>query len=410
MKKVTTGILGASLVLASAGFSHSVLADSVSEAFSSGKAYGDFRLRYEGVEQDNTAEDATALTLRTKLGYKTGSINGFSATVEFEDSRVVLGQDEYSLPGFIRPFYPGQSTSHSVVADPEVTELDQGFIQYKNDMVTAKLGAQVITLDGHRFVGHVGWRQDRQTFDAFSLVVTPADGLKITAVNIFERNRIFGADADQKANDLLLNVSYKTPVGKLTGYVYNLENDFGTDATNDTIGLSLVGSQKLDAAKLLYAVEFASQTVNSGAAGAADFDTDYSKLELGAVVSGVTVKVGQEVLGSDDGAVGFSTPLATLHKFNGWADLFLGTPSVGLEDFYVSASSKVGPGKFTVAYHDFTADEASAALDDLGTELNMSYGMKFGKSYNAGIKYAAYSADDFAVDTDKLWVWVGAKF
>ena len=44
-------------------------ATSIAEAITSGKAYGDFRLRYEGVEQDNALDDADALTLRSKLGY-----------------------------------------------------------------------------------------------------------------------------------------------------------------------------------------------------------------------------------------------------------------------------------------------------------------------------------------------------
>jgi len=43
-----------------------------------GKFYGDIRLRYEGVDQDNVLEDADAVTLRTRLGYKTPSAQGFS--------------------------------------------------------------------------------------------------------------------------------------------------------------------------------------------------------------------------------------------------------------------------------------------------------------------------------------------
>ena len=59
---------------------------------------------------------------------------------------------------------------------------------------------------------------------------------------------------------------------------------------------------------------FASQ---SNETAVSDFDTDYLFAELGAVFSGVTAKLGYEVLGSDSGMMGFQTPLATLHKFNG---------------------------------------------------------------------------------------------
>ena len=110
------------------------------------------------------------------------------------------------------------------------------------------------------------------------------------------------------------------------------------------------------------------------------------------------------------GVFGFATPLATLHNFNGWADVFLGTPTDGLTDMYASVSGKLGGGKWMVAYHEFDADEGSA---DYGDELDISFAKSFGKHYSAGVKYAAYSAGDAStgkVDTDKVWLWLGAKF
>jgi hypothetical protein len=126
----------------------------------------------------------------------------------------------------------------------------------------------------------------------------------------------------------------------------------------------------------------------------------------------VTLKAGYELLGSDDGAYGFSTPLATLHKFNGWADQFLGTPGAGLEDVYVSLVTKIMGGKFVITYHDFSADD-SAGADDLGDEIDVLYAKKFGKKVSGGIKYASYSAGDASfgkVDTDKLWIWLSTGF
>jgi hypothetical protein len=399
LSKLNIALSTAFLCLSASG---SVLADSVTEALISGKAYGDFNLRYENVSQDNPAEDASALTLRTRLGYSTGSVSGFSATVEFEDSRVVLGQGDYTVGP--TGYNLGQ---YSVIADPQHTELDQGFIQYKNDTITFKLGRQVITMDGHRFVGHVGWRQDRQTFDALSVDYKATKDFAVKYAYVTQRNRIFAEAADLDAKDHLINLSYTTSVGKLVGYSYLLKVDNDTDNALDTYGISLTGSTKAGGTKVLYAAEYATQTSESATT---NFDADYLKLEGGAVISGITAKLGYEVLGSDDGAYGFSTPLATLHKFNGWSDQFLGTPSQGLVDTYVSVGAKLGGGGLTVAYHGFEADEADETVDDLGSELNVSYVKKFGKNYVAGVKYASYSAGDIKVDADKLWVWVGAKF
>ena len=160
------------LGIALLGSATHAVSDAVVDAITSGKSFGDFRFRYENVAQDNVLKDASALTLRSRLGYTTGAYSNFSATVEFEDVRVVAGRASFSVPptGF-------KTGRFSVIADPEVTELDQGFVQYKNDLVTARLGRQVVSYDGHRFVGHVGWRQDRQTFDAMRVDLSPAKGV-----------------------------------------------------------------------------------------------------------------------------------------------------------------------------------------------------------------------------------------
>ena len=76
----------------------------------------------------------------------------------------------------------------------------------------------------------------------------------------------------------------------------------------------------------------------------------------------------------------------------------------------VTLAGKLAGGGWTVVYHDFEADEASESVDDLGSEIDISYARKYGKHYSAGIKYAAYSGESGRVDADKLWLWVGAKF
>lgn len=134
-------------------------------------------------------------------------------------------------------------------------------------------------------------------------------------------------------------------------------------------------------------------------------------VEAGVVIRGMTVKAGYEVLGSDNGEFGFSTPLATLHAFNGWADQFLATPATGLHDLSLTLGGALAGGTWALVYHDFKADESSATVDDLGSEIDASYVRPFGEYYVAGLKYAAYSAGDDAagkVDTDKLWFWLGA--
>lgn len=397
IKLVTqVSLLAVSLPLVST----SILAKEITDNTS--KAFIDLRLRYETVNQDNALKDAKGLTLRTLLHYQTKSFNNLSAVVEFEDSRSVLGLDDYNDTN-------GNNTNYSVIADPSTTELDQGYIQYHADGVTARLGRQVLTFDGHRFVGHVGWRQDKQTFDGASIKYKH-DKLTAHYAYISKRNRIFAEHKDISAKDHLFNASYQLDLGKLTGYGYLLEIDQNIDNSLDTFGVSFDGKTNLLSNDINYRVEYASQTSKSSAT---KFDADYLNIEAGFAIANINLKLGFESLGSDDGQYGFSTPLATLHKFNGWSDQFLKTPNVGLDDLYISARTKALGGSIVLAIHEFSANAASVEVDDLGTEINLQYATKFGKYFNGGFKVATYSAGDDTsgkVDTDKVWLWVGARF
>ncbi len=52
MKKTQLSLLSLAIAAASVGGSQQILAEGITEALTGGKAYGDFRLRYETVDQD----------------------------------------------------------------------------------------------------------------------------------------------------------------------------------------------------------------------------------------------------------------------------------------------------------------------------------------------------------------------
>jgi len=136
----------------------------------------------------------------------------------------------------------------------------------------------------------------------------------------------------------------------------------------------------------------------------------YINAEAGYNFGQVTVIGGYELLGSDDGKVAFNTPLATKHKFNGWADKFLGTPKEGLEDVYLTAKGKVSGVKWAATYHDFSSDEGSI---DFGNEIDLVATYQINKNYGVLVKAANYSEGDSGIaptDTNKLWVQMTAKF
>ena len=391
--KFALSLLTAAILSAPVAFA----ADSnVASALTDGKLSANFNLRYETVDQDNAAKDADALTLRTRLNYTTGTFNGFSAAVELENSVALVDDYKDAI---------GHGNEFSVIADPDHTELDQAYIAYKGDKLSGKIGRQVITMDNHRFVGHVGWRQDRQTFDALTLGYQLSEETKVSYAYLSQRNRIFSDEKDVDSQDHLLNISHKLSAGKLTGYAYLLEEDKAGGAEINTFGIRYAGATKLGENKVTYSAEFAQQDNDT-----ADKSANYFAVEAGTKVASLNVKVGYELLGSDNGEYGFATPLATLHKFNGWADQFLGTPAQGLQDIYVSVGGKLAGGSWKIVAHDFSADDSSSTVDDLGSEIDAVYAKAINKTFKAGIKYAAYNAGDIKVDADKVWIWLEAKF
>lgn len=382
---------------------HQASAFEIGEFMKEGDVIAQLRTRVETVEEDNTKEDAVAMTARARLGYETASMAGFKVLAEVD--QVIALQDEYESKSTVGP-NPDEATS--VVADGAATDINRAQISYTMDGFQAIVGRQRIIFDNARFVGNVGWRQNEQTYDAARLDVTAVDDLKASYAYVSQVNDIFYNDVEVKNH--LLNLGYSgLDFGKVSAYAYLLEDD-ESEATNDTFGLSFKGKTALDSVDVLYSAEYATQTVNDGSDGAEDFDASYNLIEAGAKVSGITFVAGQETL-SGDGDYAFETPLATKHAFNGWADKFLGTNNAtgakGLKDAYAKVVTKVSGVKLLAMYHDYSTDKDG---DDLGSEINVLAAKKFNKNFNAGVKFAQYSAGDTGFDTDKLWVWAEAKF
>jgi hypothetical protein len=117
------------------------------------------------------------------------------------------------------------------------------------------------------------------------------------------------------------------------------------------------------------------------------------------------------VLGSN-GASAVTTPLATLHAFQGWGDKFLATPATGMEDSYLRfayQTDAVGPFQslsVVGVFHDFEADFGSSSYGD---EMDLSLVARAGPM-TLTVKYAGYDAQSLLTDTDKLWVSMDYAF
>jgi hypothetical protein len=376
----------------------------VTDALTQGKVSVNVRARYEGVEQTGL-KDADALTLRTRLGYTTAAYAGLKAMVEFENIASPSG-DNYSQAG-INPGGAGRA----VVADPEGSEVNQAWLAFTVDKTTATLGRQRLVLDNARFVGDVAWRQNMQTFDAIVLQDKSVAGLALAYAYLNRIDRVFGdrhAQGRWDSDSHLFKASYTGfKAGTLTGYAYLLDFSNATAQSCATYGASFAGATPLDKnLKFAYRAEIASQS--DYGASTLNYQTSYYTLEAALAGKPGLLALGYEVLGSDNG-ISFRTPLATLHAFNGWADLFLTTPGNGLRDTYLKVSATLPEGfSFLGFYHKFEAARLGA---DYGKELDLQLSRKFGKLVTGTLKYAQFDRDSTAfADVKKIWIQIDCAY
>lgn len=407
MKRTTQTLLAGAVISALCAAQTAAESATITEALQAGEVKLHLRARYEDVSEQ-TLQDATATTLKTRLTYTSGTYHGLGLTLEMDDT-TALGSVDYS------DGVTGRGTA--VIPDPEGTEVNQAFISYAHEHFTARYGRQRILLDNQRFVGGVGWRQDEQTFDALSLSSSPVEGLNLFYAYVSQVKRIFAEADDHNHDSHLINARYQTPFGTLVGYAYLLDNQSIANLSSDTFGVRWQGKA---GDYVNYNLEYATQS--DAGDSSLDYSADYMLVEvLGRLTVAdhtVNIKAGHEVLGSDGGAAAFTTSLATLHAFQGWTDRFLLMPATGVEDTYFSIGSKFGPVNASLHYHILSANEGSA---DYGTEFGFTLGTQVGPVALL-LKYADYSADidlsenpgaaaaPFNRDTQKLWLMASATF
>ena len=364
----------------------------------------DGRLRYEHVDQPTT--DADALTMRIRAGFEVKHDSGLSMLAEAVGTLAMI--DDYNAFSFATTSHQ-RRTAYSVIADPMTVGLNRLQVQYKSKPFTLTVGRQRINLDDQRWVGSVGWRQNEQTFDAVraEAMLGPVS-LDGTYAN--SQRSIFGIDAGPRqaygGDFVLLGAGAKLGPVNLKGFAYLLDyneafffaNSSQTYGARATTSLPLAPKTKLNlAASYARQSDYGTTPFKFGA--------DYIAGEAGLAWHDLGVTAGYEKLGSD-GVHAVQTPMATLHKFDGWADVFLTTPANGIQDYYGGVTYKFSgvkalPGlNAAVTYHRFDSDKAGLHY---GNEWDASLGFKI-KRMNLLAKFADYQADRFAVDTRKFWL------
>ena len=455
--------------------------DSVKE----GKNLTSFRLRYENVSQDglqpprtvgatvnpgqnSELEDADALTLRSLIGWQTAPYHNFSFGAQLINVSKLNDHFNDSTNSSLINGVSNQpnKVQYAKVVDPDYTGLNQLFVDWTGIKNTKfRLGRQQINLDNVRFVGDIGFRQVMQVFDGISVLNKSIPDTEVFLGHMESVRQITTVLRTKGALEMA-NIRYRiSPTEYLIGYGYlSSFEDLGlgrawfgnagvagtataltagaasgkngaanqkADQGNKTFGLRLDGIHPFNPnLRALYTAEYAKQTDYSG--GDSRIDADYYKIGGGVGIDNFSIRVDQELLGSNDSKYAFQTPFGTNHLFQGWVDKFLATPLEGIQDTFVTANYRYDDLVFFADYHVLKSDNdfnkvGGGAGDKYGTEWNVAATYNYSKNIMTKLEYGRFKENDhYALlpatadnvagnrgrirDTEKLWLTVMYTF
>jgi hypothetical protein len=318
--KILTGLIASGILLGTPAS-----AEGIDTFFNEGKASGNVRLRFESADQSGV-NSSEAFTIRNRIGFQSGEVNGFKAFIELEDIRLLNNSSDVNLAGS-NPSGAGKVN----IPDPETTELNKAWLSYSFEGTSFKVGRAKIILDDARFIGNVGWRQNEQTYDSVSITSSPVENLNIFGAYVAKTHRIFG-DAqgslpDFEGDSFLFNASYLFSKSfKLTGYAYLLElenavNGASFSGSGDTFGIRATGSLPIqEDFSLSYSASYATQGDNNGSptAGArSDFSLGYYALDMKLAKGATFIGAGFEVLEGDACVSGMGRCIPRKRGFRG---------------------------------------------------------------------------------------------
>ncbi|MFK8047855.1 MAG: hypothetical protein AB8B81_05415 [Halioglobus sp.] len=353
------------------------------------------RIRSESV--DLAGEDGRALTAKLRI----------NAQYAVTDNLHLFGQLDH-----VESFWENKHSNgvlvgdKAIIADPSGTEINQLNFQASTDSTSVVFGRQSISFGEERFVGPVGFRQNDQTFDGIRLHHESTSGVSLNYAFVNQVNRILGDDAgdrlnqedirfarlngrrptsqlgDHKIDGHMLRIEYRDwDYVDVSSFAYLVHNSDISEFSHRTYGFNLDTQYKSGGIKWLGSVTLAQQEDSN------DNWLSYYQWEIGAELKKFRLSARKERFGSNNGAA-FQTPLATLHKFQGWADQFLSTPAQGLIDDSFRLLWRARPWVVDLRYHQF-----DSGGQRIGSEVDLDLIFEPDRDHEFKIRFADFRAE-----------------
>ncbi len=363
----------------------------IKEALVNGTPSVEFLFGYEYSDLDDPAglDAANALLTRTRLNYATGSYKGFDGFV----------QAQYVGP--INDHFNPEDPSYDTVADPENFRFHQAYLGYAGYDSQARLGSQEILLDNERFIGNVGWRLNAQSFNAISVANHSISNMTLYYAYADSINQTDGRINHDRQYHMVNAQFDGFGCLKTAAFAYLQRNDGAGLDKLDTFGLRAWGRHEVISHEAMLALQR---------------DAYYGSLFGEVSVEPASIGAGVEYIsGGNRPGERFQTLNGTAHKFNGWADQFLGTNGGiegGLVDLYGQVSAMAGEKlKLMGVYHYFnTADKTGTGFSgEYGQEVDVLAKYPVCKNFDMLAKAAYYvkgenEVGNFTQDETVFWL------
>lgn len=297
---------------------------------------------------------------------------------------------------------------------PDVPGVDvqQAYINYQTNRAHIKVGRQNLEWDNQRFLSSNGFWQNPQSFDALSVVYHLAEESQWQYAYINTVARIFGAEAGTFLNPKDVNYTAQNGLrpkdalgihqmhshalqlqwrewdySELTAYGYFINNETLPAFSNHTLGVRYGYQHKFGAWNYRHAIAVARQKRPELSN---QFDLPYwhiqNSLGLGATEWALDI----ERLGSSKGKA-FITPLGFSHEYQGWADRFVATPRLGVDDISLRNTTRFNKNRLDFRYHEFYA---VAGGDFYGREYDAEFSRQLASQHKIALRYARFNAAD----------------
>ena len=321
----------------------------------------EFRPRYNHIEESDKPETTRGGTFRLLAGWRSAPWYSMRFTAE----AIVAnhwGPKEFNDDGALFA-----SSPYPLLPDPRYTGVNRAYVDFlRIEDLRVRLGRQVVELDNRRWVSQNDFRQIPQLFDGVTATYTGMSSSQVTAGRYWRLR-----DTSGEVQDIALSVVnaawnplpdhsvaafayfHDQPVtANFTGFADNSYRVHGARA--EGVAATFSG---IDAT---YVVEAARQ--RPYADGDSRISARYWRAGLGLGTRDWTVRLDQEVRGSNNGVYGLQIPLTDFYSFNGWTLHWFTLPRQGLRDGWLTGRWTVGPLTLYAEAHRFRSDFGGLAF------------------------------------------------